>query len=254
MSTASDAVTEMNTSSKIPMGIVWTILVALLTVIIDNQQTISAFVLSLSPDWLDPIVDKLWAFLLALMMLFVGPSRKAKRADIIGYYKKEGGFMKRGLLFFLTICLFVCSLPFNARAANDTDISAAAATAACDAIVDLIDSGAGTAYLKIYDGSKPANVATAIGAQVILSEHALPNPAFGACSDGVGTAVSVGTDSSANATGSADFFRVFNRNGDAVMDGTVGTSGADLNINSVDIGAGASVAISAWTFTVPLSQ
>jgi len=38
------------------------------------------------------------------------------------------------------------------------------------------------------------------------------------------------------------------------MDGTVGTSGADLNINSVDIGAGASVAISSWTFTVPLSQ
>ncbi len=246
MSSVSDAVEDANSfSGNITWGIVWTIIAAILATVIDNQQTISDAILSIAPDWLDPIVEKAWAFLVAIIMLFVGPSRKAKKQELIGYYKKSAA----ALIFALALLA-----PQKSYAANDTDISAAAATAACNAIVDLIDTGAGTAYLKIYDGAKPANVATAISDQTILSEHSLANPAFGACVNGVGTAEAIGTDSSANATGSADFFRVFNRNGDAIIDGTVGTASADLIINSVDIGAGASVAISSWTFTVPLSQ
>lgn len=62
----------------------------------------------------------------------------------------------------------------------------------------------------------------------------LPNPAFGAAADGTGKATATAdctpalSDSSANASGTASWFRVINRNGDAVIDGSVGTATADL--------------------------
>lgn len=142
--------------------------------------------------------------------------------------------------------------------ATATKISNAAAKAACDAIVDLIDSGSGTAYVKIYDGTQPADPDTApTGNEHILAELALSNPAFGAAADanpgGRATANSITADSSANATGTASWFRCFNRNGDAVIDGSVGTSDADMIINSVAISSGAQVSVSSWTVTVPES-
>ena len=46
--------------------------------------------------------------------------------------------------------------------ATNTKISNAAAIAACDAIVDKIDVGSGTAVLRIYDGTQPADPDTAV--------------------------------------------------------------------------------------------
>ena len=139
--------------------------------------------------------------------------------------------------------------------ANNTTISNAAAIAACNAVVDLIDVGAGTAVLKIYDGAQPTNPDVAVGAQVLLAELNLSNPAFGAAVDanpgGRATANAVTADAAANTNGTAAWFRVFDRDGTAVLDGSVGTVGADLNLNTVAIVAGANVSISSWTFTWP---
>jgi hypothetical protein len=138
--------------------------------------------------------------------------------------------------------------------ALNTKIAMAAAQAACDAIVDRLDTG-GAGVLKIYDGSQPASPDTAVGAQVILAELPLTATAFGAAASNSGkataTAAAITTDTSANATGTASWFRAFNGAGTAIIDGTVGTSGCDLNLNSVAISAGAAVSISAWTFSVP---
>lgn len=140
--------------------------------------------------------------------------------------------------------------------AVNTKISNAAAIAACDAIVDKIDVGAGTAYLRIYDGTQPANPDVAVSTQTLLAEMALPNPAFGAAADGTDKATATAdcdpdlSDATANASGTASWFRVINRNGDAVIDGSVGTSSADLILNSVAISAGATVTITDWTFSV----
>lgn len=137
-----------------------------------------------------------------------------------------------------------------------TKISIAAAQAACDAIVDLLDSGAGTAYFRIYDGTPPADLSVAVTSQVLLAELDLSNPAFGAAADGnpgaVATANSITAEASAPAGGTAAWFRIFNRNGDAVIDGDVTATGGGgaLELNSTTIGAGANVSISSWTFTV----
>ena len=138
-----------------------------------------------------------------------------------------------------------------------TRISNAAAIAACNAIVDLLDAGAGAATVKIYDGSQPADPDTAVGAQTLLAELTCSDPAFGNAADaapgGRATAAAVTSDASANATGTAAWFRAADSNGVAIIDGSVGTSGADMNLDSVSIVAGVEVAVTSWTVTMPES-
>ena len=120
------------------------------------------------------------------------------------------------------------------------------ANAAADAVVDQADGGS----VRIYDGTQPTNADTAVGAQVLLAELPLGTPAFGAASAGVATANAITDDSSANATGTASWFRVVTSGAAALWDGSVGTSGADLNLDSVSIVAGGTVSISSFTFTI----
>lgn len=124
--------------------------------------------------------------------------------------------------------------------------SAAAANAAADAMTALLNGG----VLRIYDGAQPANVATAVGTQVVLAELTLGNPAFAAASGGVATANAITGDTSANATGTATWFRVFASGGTVPhMDGSAGASGsgAEMILNSTAISAGAAVNITSWT-------
>lgn len=134
--------------------------------------------------------------------------------------------------------------------ANNPQLTNAAASAAADAVVDRIDVG-GAGVLRIYDGTQAATADTAIGAQVLLAELTFSATAFGAASNGVATASAITSDSSANATGTASWFRVIANGGSGAtqFDGTVGTSGADLNLNTTSIVAGAQVSISAFTYT-----
>ena len=109
---------------------------------------------------------------------------------------------------------------------------------------------ANNGFLRIYDGTQAATADTAVGAQVLLAELTFGATAFGAASAGVATANAITQDSSANATGTASWFRVLQSNGTTVLfDGSVGTSGANLNLNSVAISSGAAVQVTALTFT-----
>jgi hypothetical protein len=106
---------------------------------------------------------------------------------------------------------------------------------------------AGTnAKFNLYSGTAPANANTAITTQTLLVSMTVVG-AFG--SDVNGT-LTLGTVNSANASasGTATFFRIFKSDGvTVVMDGSVGTSGADLNLNTADIVALQHVSISAGT-------
>jgi len=139
--------------------------------------------------------------------------------------------------------------------ATAPSISNVAALAACNAIVDLLDGGAGAGLLRIYDGTQPANVDTAITSQVLLAELTCSDPAFGAAADAApnatATASAITSDTSANATGTATWFRAVDSNGLGIIDGSVGTASADLILDSVSITAGQTVAVNSWTFTVP---
>lgn len=136
--------------------------------------------------------------------------------------------------------------------ANDVNLSAAAANAACNALVDLIDAGSGAGTLRIYDGTKPAGPGTAITDQNLLAELTFSDPAFGNASNGVATASAITQDSSANASGTASWFRILDSDATAILDGTVGTSGADLNLVTTTITATQPVQISSLTVTIPM--
>lgn len=141
--------------------------------------------------------------------------------------------------------------------ATATRISNAAAKAACDAIVDLIDGGAAAGTAKLYTGTQATDPDTAVGAQTLLGTLTFSDPAFGNAADanpgGRATASSITSDSSADATGTATWFRTADSNAVAVMDGSVGTSGADMNLNTTSIVSGAEIAITSWTVTMPES-
>jgi len=124
--------------------------------------------------------------------------------------------------------------------------SHAAANAAANAVAALCNNG----YLRIYDGTQPTDANTAVGSQVKLAELRFGATAFGAASNGVATANAITDDSDADATGNASWFRVLESDGSTVVfDGSVGTSGCNLNINSVAIQAHTTVSVTSLTYT-----
>jgi hypothetical protein len=132
--------------------------------------------------------------------------------------------------------------------ANDLRESNAAVNGKADYISDQLDNG----YLRIYDGSRPATADTAVGAQVLLAELRFNATVAGAAVAGVLTFNALTADASANATGTASWFRALSSDGTtAQFDGEVGTSGSDLNLNTTSIVSGAEVSISAFTYTQP---
>ena len=121
-----------------------------------------------------------------------------------------------------------------------------AASTEADAVCALLNTG----WLRIYDQTQPVTADTAIGAQVLLAELRWNATAFGAASNGVATANAITSDTSANATGTASWFRAFKSDGTtAVFDGSVGTATADLIINTTSIVTGAQVDCTAFTYT-----
>jgi hypothetical protein len=133
--------------------------------------------------------------------------------------------------------------------ALDPSITTAAANAACDAVVDLIDAGTPPGLLKIYAGTVPTNANAALGGATLLGTLTFSNPAFGASAAGVATASAITSDTSADATGTATFFRITNAAGTVIIQGEVGTSGCDLNLSSVAITIGGTIAVSSLTYT-----
>jgi len=134
--------------------------------------------------------------------------------------------------------------------ADTTKVSNAAANAEADAFSDLLDSG----YLRIYDSTggtgQPATVDTAIGSQVLLAELRFNATSAPAAVAGVLTFNAITSDTDANATGTATWFRALKSDGSTVVfDGSVGTSGANLNLNSVAISSGAAVSVTSLTYT-----
>lgn len=114
--------------------------------------------------------------------------------------------------------------------------------ACSDAIDALINTGAGTAQLK-FETSGDVEVATID----------LQNPAFGASATGVITLQGVPLSDTSATGGTVAQFSIYNRNATKVLEGTVSTSGADINISSVSIGATDTVTLTALTITTPAS-
>jgi hypothetical protein len=125
-------------------------------------------------------------------------------------------------------------------------LTSLAATAEADAVAALLNNG----WIRLYSGLQPTTADEAVSGQVVLAELRFGNPAFGSASDGAAAANAITGDSSANATGTATWFRGFRSDGTTpVFDGSVGTSNSNLVLNSVEISAGAQVDVTSFTFT-----
>lgn len=116
-----------------------------------------------------------------------------------------------------------------------------------NAMLDAITSAAGAnALLSIYDGTRPATGGTATTLLAQLTCNATFAPA---ASGGVLTLNSITQDSSANATGTATWFRITTSGSTFVLDGNVGTSGSDLNLTTTAIVSGQPVSVTSFTIT-----
>ncbi len=153
-----------------------------------------------------------------------------------------------GVALVMALLLAGLAAPADAQVVK---ISNAAASAAANAVVDLVDSGPGAGKFVLYTAC-PTNVDDAPSGTV-LAELTFASTAFGAASNGVATAASITADSSANASGTAACFRWLDGSNVAYVQGDVGTSGAALNLVTTTIVAGQPVQVTSTTFTIPKS-
>ena len=121
-------------------------------------------------------------------------------------------------------------------------------TALRNARLDAITTFAGASCkLRIYSGTRPATG----GAITTLLAELICNATFApAASAGVLTLNAIASDASADSTGTATWARIFKTAGTTiVLDCSVGTSAADIILNTVSIVAAAVVACSSATIT-----
>lgn len=123
-------------------------------------------------------------------------------------------------------------------------------TALRNARANAITTEAGaSAILRIYSGTRPANVAGAITG-TLLAQLTCNGTFAPAASNGVLTLNAITQDSSADATGTASHFRLFRSDGTtAVLDGDVGTTGSDLNLTTTSLVAGQPVSVTSFVLT-----
>ena len=117
--------------------------------------------------------------------------------------------------------------------------------AGLDAITTAIST---SGLLSIYTGTQPTNPDTALSGNTLLASLACTATFAPASSGGVLTASAI-TSATAGNTGTATFGTLTTSGGTRKVDFSVGTSGADLNLNSVAITSGATVAVSSLTIT-----
>lgn len=129
----------------------------------------------------------------------------------------------------------------------NTQLANATVNAQADALATLLNNG----YLRIYDGAQPATADTALGAQVLLAELRFNATAAPASTVGLLTFNAITADSSANASGTAAWFRCLKSDGTTVvMDGSIGTATANMILSTTTITATQNVSCSSFTHDV----
>jgi hypothetical protein len=104
--------------------------------------------------------------------------------------------------------------------------------ASTDAITALCNSG----YLRIYGGVQPDSPEESVTGQTLLAELRFAEIAFEGSLNGVGVANNIVSDISNKNSGKATWFRVFASDGStAILDGSIGRSGCDINMNTVNV-------------------
>lgn len=121
-----------------------------------------------------------------------------------------------------------------------------------NARLDVIESTIGTsAILRIRTGAPPADCATA-DSGTVLAEITLPSDWMAAASTGSKAKSGTWQDASANATGTAGHFRIYDSGGSTCdMQGTVTSTGGggDMTVDSTSFTAGQGFTVSTFGLT-----
>lgn len=134
--------------------------------------------------------------------------------------------------------------------ALNTQMSNFAVNTEANALASLFDSG----FIDIYDGVQPANADTAITTQNRLVRLTFGSPAFPAAVNGVLTANAI-TGGVATASGTGSWYRIFKSDGTTViLDGSVGTSNANITLSTTTISAGVTVNCSPFVHSIVKSS
>lgn len=113
-------------------------------------------------------------------------------------------------------------------------------------VTPTYDAGTAT-QLRIYDGTMPANAATALSGNNLLAT--ITSLVYGTPNATTGAMTVSGTAESSATAGTATFYRRTKSDGTCIEQGTVGTSGTDMTISSTTIASGANVSLSSGTYT-----
>lgn len=122
--------------------------------------------------------------------------------------------------------------------------------AARNAAIDAIETAIGTApTLLIYSGTKPADCATA-DTGTVLATMTLPSDWMTAAANGSKTLLGTWTDTSADAAGTATYFRI-KVSTTCHIQGTITATGGggDMTLDNTNIAAGQQITITAFTLT-----
>lgn len=123
------------------------------------------------------------------------------------------------------------------------------------AVLDQILGGT----LIVYSGSAPAGANEGLSGNTVLATFTFDSTSgHYTVTNGVISLVFLGNVTnptvSAAATGTASFFRILNTTPAALIQGTVGTSGADFNLSSIVITSGDNVSITGSpSITMPVT-
>lgn len=112
-------------------------------------------------------------------------------------------------------------------------------------MTDVVTALGSSGFLDIYDGSRPATGGTA----TTKLAHLALSATAGTVTNGVLTFSTITADSSADQSGTATWARLTTSGGTAIADLSVGTSGADINFDSVSFVAGGNVSVTSLTVT-----
>ena len=131
--------------------------------------------------------------------------------------------------------------------ANNPQFYDATVEAGVNAVTALLNSG----YLNIYTGGQPALDGGITG--TLLASLTFSATAFGNSTASAGTVTATAnaiTNGTAGNTGTAGYFALLKSDDSTVVaTGSVGTSGADLNLSTLVIVSGAVVSCSSFTIT-----
>jgi hypothetical protein len=133
-------------------------------------------------------------------------------------------------------------------------ITDARALSMCNDLVDAFDNSGSAPTLVIYTGSAPGPGNAASGT-LLVSLDLDTTAAFGAASmsgsNAVATLSGLPVSATIAATGDAGYFRMNDDAGAAILEGTVGTSGADLILDTISLVQDATFQITSLTISVP---